>query len=76
MKGDIVTVHLSDVDANGKMCLPGKGITDFNDLLLRLKDVGFNGACLLEVYQNDYKTFDELFASYDYIKNLSQKIFR
>ena len=76
MKGDIVTVHLSDLDQNGKMCLPGKGITDFSDLFLRLKDVGFDGALLLEVYQNDYKTFEELFSSYDYIQNLAQKIFK
>ena len=76
MKEDIVTVHLSDIDANGKMCLPGKGITDFTDLFSRLHNVGFNGALLLEVYQNDYKTFEELFASLDYVNNLAQKIFK
>ncbi len=76
MKEDIVTVHLSDVDANGKMCLPGNGITDFYDLFSRLHNVGFNGAMLLEVYQNDYQTFDELFSSLDYVNNLASKIFK
>ncbi len=76
MKGDIATVHLSDVDANGKMCLPGKGITNFSDLFSRLNDYGFNGALILEVYQNDFKTFEELFQSLDYVKNLAQKIIK
>ena len=75
MKGDIVTVHISDVDNDGKMCLPGKGVTDFYELFSRLKDVGFNGAILLEVYQNDYKEFSELFSSLNFIEELADKVF-
>lgn len=76
MASDIVTVHLSDIDGNGKMCLPGKGITDFEQLFLRLQGVGFDGALILEVYANDYKKEDELFSSLDYVNNLAQKIFK
>ncbi len=75
MKGDIVTVHLSDVDENGKMCLPLKGTTDFKDLFSRLKDVGFNGALLLEVYKDDYNNYDELLSCYEEISILADKIF-
>ncbi len=75
MKGDIVTVHLSDIDQNGKMCLPGKGITDFEDLFKRLADVGFDGALIIEAYQSDYGEYSELFHSLEFIKELSQKIF-
>lgn len=75
MGSDLVTAHLSDVDENGKMCLPGKGITDFNDVLKRLSDVGFDGAILLEAYASDFNETDELFESVDYLTNLSQKIF-
>lgn len=75
MAEDIVTVHLSDVDQNGKMCLPGKGITDFSDLMNRLKDVGFDGTFLIECYQNDYTEYKELFDSLDYITELSERIF-
>ena len=75
MNKDIVTVHLSDIDENGKMCLPGKGITDFNDLFTRLKDVEFDGAVLIEAYQKDFETFEQLFASYNYLKELAYKIF-
>jgi len=76
MGKDIVTAHLSDVKDTGEMCLPGVGATDFYDVLSRLRDVGFNGAFLIEVYKSDYQNFDELFHSVDYIKNLSEKIFK
>lgn len=75
MNSDIVTVHLSDIDQNGKMCLPGKGVTDFKQLFNWLKDVGFDGALLLEVYQNDYNEYSELFDSYQYISELADKVF-
>ncbi len=76
MASDIVTVHLSDIDENGKMCLPGKGVTDFHQLFSRLHDVGFDGALILEAYQQDYGELDELISSVDYVKNLSSKIFK
>ncbi len=76
MAGDIVTVHLSDVDAKGKMCLPGKGITDFSDLFSRLLDVGFDGSCLIEAYANDFSDETELFQAVDYLKNVSAKIYK
>lgn len=76
MANDIVTVHLSDVDANGKMCLPGKGITDFHDLFSRLNDVGFDGALLIEAYQSDYKEYRELFDSLNYVDTLAKKLIK
>jgi sugar phosphate isomerase/epimerase len=75
MGEDIVTVHLSDIGKDGKMCLPGKGTTDFYEVLSRLKDVGFDGAMLLEAYASDFKETDELFHSVDYLKELADKIF-
>ncbi len=75
MGNDIVTVHLSDIDENGKMCLPGRGITDFSELFARLKDVGFDGALLLEVYQNDFNETKELFDSLNFITDLAHKVF-
>ena len=75
MKGSIVTAHISDVDENGKMCLPGRGVTDFNEVFSRLNDAGFNGAVLLEVYPSDFKTLSELYDSYGYITALAEKVF-
>lgn len=66
-------VHISDIDENGKMCLPGKGVFDFCELKDRLKDVGFDGCVLIEAYEKDYRDLDELIDSYEYIENIIQK---
>ena len=76
MGEDIATVHLSDVKECGKMCLPGRGITDFDDLFSRLRDVGFNGALLLEVYRSDFEHTNELFESLEYVKEKAIKYFK
>lgn len=77
MGGDIATVHISDVDEKGKMCLPcTNGITDFYDLFSRLKDVGFDGALLIECYKDDYQNFDQLFESLEKLTNLAQSVFK
>ena len=75
MGSDIVTVHLSDIDNNGKMCLPGRGTFDFDQLFTLLKEVGFDGALLIEVYKNDFENIDELIQSYNFIKNKAERIF-
>ena len=76
MGKDIVTVHVSDVNEDGKMCLPGKGTTDFYDLFSRLHGVGFDGTVLLEVYKNDYNELNELFESVAFLKQTASKIYK
>jgi sugar phosphate isomerase/epimerase len=75
MTCNIVTVHLSDINENGKIVLPGKGIFDFVALFKQLKDNGFDGALLIEVYKDDYKDVIELKQSTDFVKELTYKIF-
>lgn len=74
MGKDIVTVHLSDINADGKLCLPGKGLFDFKELFLRLADVGFTGAALIEVYNENYGKTEELKESYEYLLNLRESL--
>ena len=69
----IAYAHLSDVTAEGKMCLPGKGTFDFDDLIWRLKDVGFDGALLLEAYERDYDDVSQLKQSCEYLQELVYK---
>jgi len=75
MTDNIVTVHLSDINQNGKIVLPGRGIFDFETLFKMLKDNGFNGALIIEVYKDDYGDIIELKQSTDYVKELAYKIF-
>lgn len=72
MAGSIATVHLSDVDEQGRMCLPGKGITDFRELFAMLRDAGFDGAAVVEAYRNDYGGIEELKESADYLADAAK----
>ncbi|MBO5027118.1 MAG: sugar phosphate isomerase/epimerase [Clostridia bacterium] len=66
-------VHISDVDERGKIRLPGQGIFDFDTLIKRLKDVGFDGALLIEVYKNDYADVAELKTACDFVDEILYK---
>ena len=68
------TVHLSDIDENGKMCLPGKGTFDFETLVKRLRDVAFDGALLIEAYANDYDKESELKTACEYLDEILYKL--
>ena len=67
MGKDIAYVHISDLDEQGKIRLPGQGDFDFDTLIKRLKDVGFDGKLFIEVYKDDYQNEQELKASCDFI---------
>ncbi|MDE7372519.1 MAG: sugar phosphate isomerase/epimerase, partial [Clostridia bacterium] len=47
-------VHVSDMDENGKKCLPCRGVFNFDELFRRLAGVGFDGAVIIENYNEDY----------------------
>ena len=74
MRGAISHVHLSDVDKDGKMCLPGKGTYNFKEILTRLKDAGFDGNILIEAYKDDYGDVKELKTSLDYLNEIVYKL--
>lgn len=74
MQGCISHVHLSDFTADGKICLPGKGVTDFTELFRRLKDAGFDGAAIIEVYSDNFGDFSELSRSLDFLREIIYKI--
>ena len=74
MGENIKTVHLSDVDENGKIKLPGKGNFDFETLFRRLKDSGSDPNALIEVYKDDYDDIGEIKNSLDYLREIQYRI--
>lgn len=74
MKGSISHVHLSDIDLNGHMCLPGKGTYKFAEIISRLKDAGFDGNILIEVYPENYSDISELKTSLNYLNEIIYKL--
>lgn len=73
MAGSLAHVHVSDVDETGRMCLPGKGVFDFDALFSRLREIGFRGPVFIENYSGDYKEMGELKASFDFLSEKAEK---
>lgn len=72
MQGRISHVHISDVDENGKTCLPGAGIYDFEEIFKRLKGAGFDGSVLIET--ENFGEISELEKSLDFLREKADKI--
>ena len=72
MGGRIAYAHVSDYGER-KMCLPGKGNFDFDTFIKRLKDVGFDGALIIEAYERDYEAPIELKRSCEFLNELLYK---
>jgi sugar phosphate isomerase/epimerase len=60
-------VHLCDYNEDGSLALPGKGSFDFTKLFYTLLEMGYKGDAIIEVYPENYNTFDELVRCYDYL---------
>ena len=73
MGSRLAYVHISDIDKNGKLCLPGKGIFDYDELISRLQDIGFDGNFIVEAYNKDYKEEKELKEACDFLNGLFVK---
>lgn len=71
----LMTVHLSDVDENGKIRLPGFGKFDFDNLFKRLSDVGFKGNAVIEVYKDDFTNDNEITQSLNFLNEIKSKYF-
>ena len=68
MGNRVRTVHVCDIKEDGSTAIPGRGCIDFVELFKILLDMGFDGSVLMEVYSKDYKQFEDLQESYDYLK--------
>lgn len=69
----LANVHLCDYNEDGKLALPGKGIFDFTKLFYKLYKIGYKGDALIEVYPENYSTYDQLAACYEYLNECMYK---
>lgn len=72
MSGALSHVHLSDVDENGKTCLPNAGVYNFEEIFKRLKGAGFDGAAIIET--GYFEDVSELKNSVEILKELADKL--
>jgi len=66
-------LHLLDRNADGKLCLPGQGETDWQDFFRHVKDLGFDGAAILEPYGWHVTDEDALRRSLDHLREAMAK---
>ena len=63
MRGRIAHVHLSDAVPENDCVAPGKGDFPFDALFRTLRETGFAGEMVIELYRGGFSTLEELQAS-------------
>ncbi|MDE6585129.1 MAG: sugar phosphate isomerase/epimerase [Clostridia bacterium] len=71
MESCISHVHISDVDENGNVCLPGRGTYDFKEVFKNLRGAGFDGAVLIETTAFD--DISEIKKSIEFLKEIAYR---
>lgn len=69
----LANVHLCDYNEEGKLALPGNGTFDFTRLFYTLLKMGYKGDAMIEVYPENYTTYDQLEGCYDYLNECLYK---
>lgn len=69
MGGALRHVHILDVDADGRLVLPGEGMHDFRELATALRDMGYQGDIILEPYAQAVRDDAALMASVDWLRD-------
>ena len=63
--------HISDHSTASDCLLPGNGSFDFSSFFDFLKKTDYNGACIIEVYNNAYKDYSDIKNSYKKLRFFS-----
>ena len=66
----IINFHVNDRDEKHICLLPGKGSVNYLDLVNKLHGTGYNGIGIIEVYNENYKNFDELTQAKEFLDSL------
>ena len=61
--------HISDHTVSSDCLLPLNGGFDFKAFFDLMASKGYNGAYIIEVYKDAYKSYDEIFNSYKKLEN-------
>ena len=63
-------VHINDFDEKSDCLLPFAGIYDIEGLVSRLKNGGYNGNYIIEVYSGNYSDTDDIRRSFERLKTI------
>lgn len=63
-------VHVSDFNGERDCLPPGEGDFNFRRFFSELSEIGYSGACIIELYRHSYVDEMQIKRAYDYLKNL------
>lgn len=66
----INNLHINDKDEHNVCLLPGKGNVNYLKIVNNLKKIGYNGKGIIEVYSENYKSFDDLTRSKEFLNRI------
>lgn len=70
MGGGIRHVHISDFDATHNCLPPGQGEMDFPAFIAKLRQFGYDGDYIIELYRENFEYADDLFDAMQYVNAL------
>ena len=69
----LCNVHVCDWQEDGKLCLPGEGIFDFEALMRALRETGYDGPVIMEPYLALIKSGEALERSIAFMRNVMEE---
>jgi len=74
MAGSIVNVHINDNNRHKDCLPPGKGNFDFSKYFNVLKEGGYAGSLIIELYRHNYQNEEEILKSAEYLKKICKGV--
>lgn len=71
MGANLFNIHINDNDSLHKCLLPGEGAVDFKKFFNLLNSIGYNEACIIEVYSRNFTEVSQLVKAYDFLKSFA-----
>lgn len=68
MGGNIVNFHVNDFDDENICLLPGEGDVDHKSIFKALKENGYCGPAIIEVYRDNFSSIEQIRNSVEYLK--------
>lgn len=74
MGKEICNFHINDKNENESCMLPGRGNISYSKIFKSLDDINYKGRAIIEVYGDNYKSYDEILESKVYLDKLIKTI--
>lgn len=69
MKQNLVNIHINDRDEKNVCLIPGKGKVNFKQLFNDINKYGYNGNVIIELYSDNYSSYEEIQNSKKYLES-------